>query len=533
MDRSLRRIRLFSAAPGVLIAVIGLSLVSRSNYLLFYTLVEIFSIVVAFSIFLFVWNARSYFANDYFVFVAIGYLFMAGIDVLHTLAYKGMGTFGFPTTNLSTQLWIAGRAFQSVSLFAAPMFLRRKLNVNLAVFAFAASATLVIGLIFEWDTFPVAFREDTGLTAFKRASEYSFALLMLASSLLVVHLRNLYERDVLQLLIASILATTLAELTFTLYRSPYDIFNLLGHLLRFVSFYLMLRAVIETGFLRPYSLLFRDLKEREQTLQRRSLELEERNEDLDAFAHTVAHELGEPLAAISVAATALQSPALPQRDRRDYVDGIVSMARKMGHIIDDLLTLAMVRKAQVVLEPVDMGTIIATALERSDQMIEARQAVILKPKEWPAAMGNPAWVEEVWANLISNALKYGGSPPRLEMGAGGMAPDCSVRFWLHDNGPGLDPDAQSRLFRPITWAGHRQSLGHGLGLAICRQIVEKMGGTIGVESQVGYGSLFYFTLPSADDPPLDPQRETGGRPQGQLPLIRRSRPEPRPLPAAG
>jgi signal transduction histidine kinase len=199
--------------------------------------------------------------------------------------------------------------------------------------------------IFEWGIFPVAFQEATGLTAFKVGSEYFFAALMLGAALLVVYFRRSFERPVRQLLVASIATTMLAELTFTLYSSPFDAINLLGHLLRFVSFYLMLRAVIEMGR-RPYSLLFRDLRERELRLEQQTRELRERNEDLDAFAHTIAHELGDPLASISTAAAALRSQQFSQGERSEYLQGIMATSQKMGRIIDGLLALAKVRRAQ-------------------------------------------------------------------------------------------------------------------------------------------------------------------------------------------
>jgi len=126
---------------------------------------------------------------------------------------------------------------------------------------------------------------------------------------------------------------------------------------------------------------------------------------------------------------------------------------------------------------------------------------------WPAALGYGPWIEEVWVNYLSNAIKYGGQPPRMELGAdplpnpppqagegkgGGM-----VRFWVRDNGSGITPEDQSRLFAPFTRLDQIRAGGHGLGLSIVRRIVEKLGGQVGVESQVGSGSTFSFTLASS------------------------------------
>jgi signal transduction histidine kinase len=125
------------------------------------------------------------------------------------------------------------------------------------------------------------------------------------------------------------------------------------------------------------------------------------------------------------------------------------------------------------------------------------QAEIIKPSEWPVVLGHAPWVEEVWANYISNAMKYGGHPPRVELGATPL-PNGSVRFWVHDNGNGLSPEARAQLFIAYTRLDKLRATGHGLGLSIVKRIVEKLGGTVGLESEdePGKGSTFSFTLPA-------------------------------------
>jgi two-component system, sensor histidine kinase and response regulator len=83
-------------------------------------------------------------------------------------------------------------------------------------------------------------------------------------------------------------------------------------------------------------------------------------------------------------------------------------------------------------------------------------------------------VEEVWVNYLSNAIKYGGNPPRIELGADQL-PDNHIRFWVRDNGPGLSPDDQQRLFTPFTQLNQVMVRGHGLGLSIVQRIVHKLG----------------------------------------------------------
>jgi signal transduction histidine kinase len=131
-------------------------------------------------------------------------------------------------------------------------------------------------------------------------------------------------------------------------------------------------------------------------------------------------------------------------------------------------------------------------------MVEERQAEIIQPDAWPVAGGYAPWIEEVWVNYLSNALKYGGQPPRVELGA--MVQGANVRFWVKDNGGGIPPDVQPRLFEPFTRLGRSHIQGHGLGLSIVHRIVNKLGGEVGVESTgvPGQGSMFYFVLPHLD-----------------------------------
>ncbi|MBC7869758.1 MAG: sensor histidine kinase, partial [Chitinophagaceae bacterium] len=114
--------------------------------------------------------------------------------------------------------------------------------------------------------------------------------------------------------------------------------------------------------------------------------------------------------------------------------------------------------------------------------------------KWPLAAGYAPWVEEVWTNYLSNALKYGGKPPSIELGADEQ-PDGMVRFWVRDNGNGLTPEEQTRVFTPFTRLNQVKVEGHGLGLSVVQRIVDKLGGQVGLESSVGQGSIFSFTLP--------------------------------------
>jgi two-component system, sensor histidine kinase and response regulator len=221
--------------------------------------------------------------------------------------------------------------------------------------------------------------------------------------------------------------------------------------------------------------------------------------ELNAFSHTVAHDLQGPLGNLIGFASMLKEfiATASLEEIETYAQTIIRNGRKMSNIINELLLLASVRKETVRLTPLDMAAIVTEAQQRLSFMIDEFQAQIITPPAWPLTLGYGPWVEELWANYLSNALKYGGQPPQIELGFT-MLDNEFVRFWVQDNGSGLTPEQQTHLFTPFTRLNQVRAKGHGLGLSIVQRITEKLGGEVGVESQPGHGSRFFFTLPAAE-----------------------------------
>jgi len=256
----------------------------------------------------------------------------------------------------------------------------------------------------------------------------------------------------------------------------------------------------ERGNVTGLVLVFRDITER----RRAEREREQLISELDAFAHTVAHDLKNPLSIIVGSTEALEYDfaSLPETVFRKYLRAIAIKGRKMGDIIDALLLLASTRQSDVKLKPMEMGAVVSESLERVSNMVEQRGVKVAAPAAWPAVRGYAPWIEEVWVNYLSNAIKYGGRPsegvpPTVELGFDApltLGDAAYARFWVQDNGIGLAPEQQQKLFTPFVRLDQLRIEGHGLGLSIVQRIVEKLGGHVGVESAVGQGSRFYFTL---------------------------------------
>lgn len=241
-----------------------------------------------------------------------------------------------------------------------------------------------------------------------------------------------------------------------------------------------------------------------EALKHRTEDLEARKNELDAFAHTVAHDLQNPLSLITGYAEVLVATEfeLTEEEEEKSLQLILENTHKMSNIIEELLLLATVRREDVPIAPVDMARTVREARRRLIHSVERSEAEVTVAAVWPLALGYAPWVEAAWVNYLSNAVRYGGTPPHIELGYTRQA-DGMIRFWVRDEGPGISPEQQVRLFQPFEQVNKIRAKGHGLGLSIVRRIIEKLGGKVGVESAVGQGSTFWFTLPQVESKPDD------------------------------
>lgn len=237
-----------------------------------------------------------------------------------------------------------------------------------------------------------------------------------------------------------------------------------------------------------------------RALDQRCQELQELVKQLEAYDYAVAHELKNLVSIVMGSAELLASTLDGRADeaQQKMLDHILEGTRRMSEVIDSLLLLAS-SDEKVTATPLDMAQIVAEVQRDLSTMIDRCGASVSAPRRWPAAQGYAPWVRSVWTNYLSNALKYGGRSPRIELGGEEQA-DGMVRFWMRDHGPGLAQEQQAYLFVEFGRLDRTIKPGHGLGLAIVRRIVERMGGQVGVESQPGKGCTFWFTLPAEESP---------------------------------
>jgi PAS domain S-box-containing protein len=588
------------------LVLVGLYLSSLYSYLLFHSIAEVFSIVVACGIFIIAWNSRRFQENSYFILIGIAFLFVGITDLLHTLAYSGMGVFPEYGTNLATQLWIVARYFQAVSLLIAPLLIGRKLRVQFVFLGYGIVFAFLMVSIFYWNIFPTCFIEGVGLTMFKKVSEYIISLILIGAIFTMFRKRGQFDASVLKLLFGAIIVTIASELSFTFYTDPYGFPNLLGHFLKIVAFYLIYKAIIETGLVKPYNLLFRDLKLSEE--QYRDLyeeapdayfscgvdgvikranrsatellgysheklvgkpvadlyaetpngkpvaegvfrrfkageevhdqELEVKRADgssvwvslsvrpirdkegrvvasrsimvdiseqkkvdqlKDDFIGLVSHELRSPMTVITGAInTALtEAERLSPEETRQLLMDAAAESETLSNLLTNLLELSRVQAQRLFLhsEAIDVKKIIGEAVDKIKRQYPTHKFIISLSRHLPPLQADPLRLERILYNLLENAAKY--SLPEGKVRLSVKPEGEQLVFSISDRGIGISPADQEKLFAPFQRLEERPSgvRGVGLGLVVCRRLVEAHGGRIWVESEPGHGSTFFFTMP--------------------------------------
>jgi signal transduction histidine kinase len=237
----------------------------------------------------------------------------------------------------------------------------------------------------------------------------------------------------------------------------------------------------------------------EGRVKERTAELEETVKRLDSFAYSVAHDFRAPLRGVSglgliliqeYAGRTLDAEAL------DYLHRMTACAQKMDTLISDLLSYSRVTRASVQIESVETDSLVVGVVEQLKELLRERKASVNVRRDLPPVMGHHQMLAHAVSNLLTNAVKFvaPGIQPKVDIWAEPRGD--SVRLWIQDNGIGIEPDYHDRIF------GIFQRLnpldiypGTGIGLAIARAAIERIGGRVGVESNLGEGSRFWIELP--------------------------------------
>jgi len=536
-----------------LTALFALFLTSLHSYLLFHTLVEVVSAAIAGGIFMFAWTSRHLQRDDFFLLLGVAFLYVGLLDLLHALAYHGMGIFPDTGGNSATQLWIAAGYLRAASLVVAFAFIGYRASRLLLVAAYTALTALVVLLVLVWETFPDCYTAE-GLTPFKIASELVIAAIVIVAAFLLYRRRSALAPRVLRLLAAAFALTVASELLFTLYTSVYGAWNLAGHLLKLASYFLVYRAIIHTGLIHPSELLFHELKAHQQALERarddlgarvvdRTRELADANARLRAEAETssalhrqlrqaqkmeavgtmaggIAHDFNNILTPILGYAEILRDNLPPSSEDRRSADHILTAGRRAKALVRQILTFSRQTEQQRTL--VDLRTLVDETLRLLRATLPTT-ITIESDLDGPRrqVLADPVQVHQILMNLCTNAFHAmratGGTlavglravviPDDGALGITDAKPGSYMRLTVADTGPGIPPAVIERIFEPY-FTTKPPGEGTGLGLSIVHGIVRSHGGHVSVYSERGAGTTFNVYLPCADELPDEIADET-------------------------
>ena len=465
--------RALALAATIALLAAALYASSLHSYLLFHSMAELFSIVVAFAIFVVAWNARRIIHNNYLIVIGIAYLFIGFIDLLHTLGYEGMPLFP-DHPYVANQLWLAARYMEGGTLLAAFSFARAGKGVRApAVFiVYTLLTTALLSSIFVFRVFPVCFLPGEGQTGFKIMSEYVISFILAAAIVRLYRHRDLFDPAVFRYLKWSLVFSILSELAFSLYVSNYSLVNMAGHYAKIAGFYLVYKALIETGFARPFETLFREIKQNERRLESA---LKQKDLLLKEVHHRVKNNFNIVSSLIRLQAARVEDAAVADR-LRDLTSRIQSMAlvHEKLYRSSDLSNIdlgAYVREAAENLfggYGVDRERIRCEVRSRDGIALTIRQAI-------PCGM--------IVNELVTNCLKYAfPGDRRVSIGVEvSLTDDGVVVLAIRDDGVGL-PE------------GLDIEGGGTLGISLVRSLAEQISGSIEVGPGPGTSVVVRFPL---------------------------------------
>jgi len=260
------------------------------------------------------------------------------------------------------------------------------------------------------------------------------------------------------------------------------------------------QAAVALQKARLYEEIQRHAAELEDRVAERTAQLQATNLELDRFAYSVSHDLRAPLRAMQGFSQALLEDYTGELNPtgQDFARRIVAAAERMDHLTQDLLAYSRLSREEMALQPVSLEQTVAETMAHLEGDLRARQAQVRVEPPLPEVQAHHTTLLQVVANLVSNAIRFTAPDVKPQVRLWAEAREGRVRLWVEDNGLGLAPEHQERIFRIFERLhGVEAYPGTGIGLAIVRKGVERMGGQVGVESTPGQGSRFWVELAKA------------------------------------
>ena len=468
--------------------------ISKGSYVAFHNTAEFFSIMVSLCVFSVGWFTYDQSRDRHALFLATAFLAVGLIDFMHTLSNAAMPAFITPnSTNKSTLFWISARLLDS-SAFLVSAFIYTETHSKwlsrktLMTASLALTGALFIGVVFFEPFLPATAIKGVGLTPLKKYAEYLVIILLLSA--FAAYWKRMSETGdrVLLHYLAAFIICIFSEAVFASYKTGFDTYNVLGHIYKIIAFYLIYKGLFVTAVRDPYV-----------KLSTYAARLEQGNRDLLDFAFIAAHDLQEPLRKIQTFADRLKTIDHDKISAKglDCIERMQRSAERMQKLIFDLRKYS---GLQAGAEPVIRVDLKECAKEAAAELesVRERTGATIEIGELQCIEADRAQMLELFRNIIGNALEYRGlEKPLIKIYSNCECPEGSLEIHINDNGIGFEETYLNKVFKPFQRLHGRDSpySGTGMGLAICRKIVERHGGSISAKSEPGKGSTFIIRLP--------------------------------------
>lgn len=470
-----------------------LILVAQYDFLAFHTLAEIFAVIISLMMFAIAWVTSSYSKNNFLIFLACGYLWVGILDMVHMMSYKGLPFFDNSGGNMSTQFWIVARYIEATLLFLAPFSVNRKINKYLVVFIPGVISVTLFFLITD-GYFPIFFIEGSGLTDAKIINEYIIIAILILAFITMCRYYGKIGFEKVSFILLSIILTICAELAFTFYVSVSGLSNLIGHIFKLFSFWLIFQAIIMENLKKPYI----DLKKSITLVQMQKKKAEEASRAKSQFLSHMSHELRTPLNAIIGFSQMMKEEvfgSLGDKHYQEYATDISGSGKFLLNIINNVLDLT---QTEVDSEAIDISKITTSCVKKiNSKAVEKEISLnVIMPEDIPVITGDKKHHRQILLNLLSNAVKF--------TSEGGMV---EVKLWIEqdqlfyhikDNGIGISADKVTQALEPfgqVRINTEHSCEGTGIGLSLSKKLAELNGGTLEIVSQVNVGTTITLAFP--------------------------------------
>ncbi len=484
--------------------------INMEMFLSLHMIVMLFSIVAGLTVAVAAWYDVKQTGSVRELILCLTFLIVGLVDVAHTLSYHGMPAFFTPNSlDKSTTYWVISRLVESVGLMlAVSIKCGQKKNLNTpfwVLLAIVLTGVVIVNVAYQVIPTPKMFIPDMGQTRIKVILDYVIIVIKgMALYLIIKGRRNNLPDYYLQ---AALIFGIFSEAAFTLYASAYDTYNFIGHIYKIFEFAYIMRALFVMSFVRLYqtNTVLHNQKKRMVDI---NFKLEKANKLKNEFLTNTNHELRTPLTAI-IAFTELlvDKETGPLNEvQKDYINEINESSQQLLSYINNLLDLSKIEAGKIELhrEFITIASLFNDVLRKTEPIFRIKKQKLYQEidSNVPAIYIDKPKMAQVITNLLSNAHKFTPEEGEIRLGASLDRKKNVVIISVRDNGIGVSEEHQEQIFEKFVQVKGMPipiHPGTGLGLALVKHLVGLHGGEVGVESQLGLGSNFYFSIPIVEE----------------------------------